>query len=56
MYFKSFMEFLQMGGYAPYVWAAYGITAIILIANVLIPLLDKARHCVRFVKNHEFTA
>jgi len=27
-------EFLQMGGYAPYVWSAYGITLIVLVANV----------------------
>ena len=27
-------EFLQMGGYAPYVWSAYGITLIVLVANI----------------------
>lgn len=24
-------EFLHMGGYAPYVWSCYGLTAIVLI-------------------------
>ena len=27
-------EFLQMGGYAPYVWSAYGLTLIVLLFNV----------------------
>ena len=26
-------EFLHMGGYAPYVWSAYGVTLIVLIYN-----------------------
>ena len=30
-------EFLHMGGYAPYVWGAYGLTAVVLIANVVGP-------------------
>jgi len=27
-------EFLLMGGYAGYVWSAYGITLVVLIANI----------------------
>ena len=27
-------EFLQMGGYAAYVWSAYGVTLIVLVLNV----------------------
>lgn len=27
-------EFLLMGGYAAYVWSAYGITLIVLVANI----------------------
>ena len=27
-------EFLQMGGYAAYVWSAYGITLIVLVVNI----------------------
>jgi heme exporter protein D len=33
----SFMEFLDMGGYAGFVWPAYLITAVVLIANLLLP-------------------
>lgn len=28
-------EFLAMGGYAKYVWSSFGITAIVLILNLL---------------------
>jgi heme exporter protein D len=32
-------EFLQMGGYGFYVWSAYGVTFVILVANVIVPVL-----------------
>ncbi len=41
MAFDSFYEFLKMGGYAPYVWSAFGIGFFILITNVLSPLRKK---------------
>ncbi len=28
------MSFVQMGGYAAYVWPAYGITLLVLVLNV----------------------
>ena len=39
----SFMEFLDMGGYAGFVWPAYLITAAILIANLLLPQIRHRR-------------
>jgi len=33
--FSSFGEFLRMGGYAFYVWTAYGIVVIVLIGNLV---------------------
>lgn len=33
-------EFLHMGGYAGYVWSAYGITAAVLIITLLLPLVE----------------
>jgi len=30
-------EFLNMGGYAFYVWSAYGISLVVLIINAVIP-------------------
>lgn len=28
-------EFLAMGGYAVWVWSAFGLTAVVLVANVV---------------------
>jgi len=32
-------EFFYMGGYGFYVWSAYGVTFIVLVANVIVPLV-----------------
>lgn len=29
-------EFLAMGGYAAWVWSAYGLTLVVLVGNVLV--------------------
>jgi len=49
-------EFLHMGGYAGFVWTAYGLTTLILVANwwaarrkEAVELID-ARRRVRFQK------
>ncbi len=34
----SWSDFFAMGGYALYVWSAYGFAAVVLIVNVLAPL------------------
>ena len=34
---KSLHEFLTMGGYAAYVWPAYAVAAVVMIANALSP-------------------
>ena len=39
----SFLEFLDMGGYAGFVWPAYLITAAVLIANLLLPRIRHRR-------------
>jgi len=36
----TFSEFLDMGGYGFYVWTSYGIAAVVLLANVLVPLFN----------------
>ncbi|HET7570937.1 MAG TPA: heme exporter protein CcmD [Gammaproteobacteria bacterium] len=33
---NSLHEFLTMGGYAAFVWPAYGVVAVVMIANVVI--------------------
>ncbi len=36
-------EFLDMGGYAFYVWTSYGITLVILIVNVIGPARQRRK-------------
>ncbi|RJX73810.1 heme exporter protein CcmD [Vibrio sinensis] len=38
MHFESFSDFLAMGGYAGYVWAAFGITFGVMIGILVISL------------------
>jgi heme exporter protein D len=37
----SLQEFLAMGGYGFYVWTSYGICLIVLLANVVIPIIQR---------------
>ncbi|MGZ8190604.1 MAG: heme exporter protein CcmD [Methylococcaceae bacterium] len=37
----SVQEFFAMGGYAFYVWTSYGITLIVLLANIIIPIVQR---------------
>jgi len=34
MYFESLTAFLQMGHHGPYVWSAYGISALLVATNL----------------------
>jgi heme exporter protein D len=45
-------EFLHMGGYAAYVWSAYGLCTVILILNVVQPLY-RYRKTIRNLANRE---
>lgn len=36
---SEFQQFFQMGGYALYVWLAYGMAMLVLILNLLFPVL-----------------
>jgi len=39
----SLTDFLSMGGYATYVWSSYGICAVVLILNIILPLRRKGK-------------
>ncbi|NOV29017.1 heme exporter protein CcmD [Methylomonas sp. ZR1] len=39
----SWESFLYMGGYAVYVWPAYGVTALVLVVNIVLPVLQRKR-------------
>ena len=41
---RSWDEFLSMGGYAVYVWPAYGIAALVLLSNAVLPVRRLRRH------------
>ena len=41
MQFSSLTEFLHMGGHGLYVWAAYGISLLVLGINVIVPILKR---------------
>ncbi|MGZ8225752.1 MAG: heme exporter protein CcmD [Methylococcaceae bacterium] len=37
----SLQEFFTMGGYAFYVWTSYGLTLIVLLAIIIIPVRQR---------------
>jgi heme exporter protein D len=39
----SVPEFFAMGGYAFYVWTAYGVTLMVLLYNYLSPVLQRKK-------------
>jgi heme exporter protein D len=39
----TFSEFMHMGGYGTYVWGAYGVVAVLMVLNTLIPILRHRR-------------
>ncbi len=39
----SLDQFIHMGGYAGYVWSAYGISLLVLVLNVVMPVLGRRR-------------
>ena len=38
MYFDSFADFLAMGKHGFYVWSAYGVSALLIIANMVLAI------------------
>ncbi len=41
--FESLADFLDMGGYAFYVWASYAFFIVVMGWNLLAPLLDRRK-------------
>ena len=40
---KSVQEFWEMGGYAAFVWSAYAVAALVVMANAVLPWLRHQR-------------
>jgi len=50
MQWHSVSEFLDMGGYALYVWGSFGISAVVVIAEIL-QVRAKHREVLRNLSN-----
>jgi len=37
----NLQEFFAMGGYAFYVWTSYGICFVVLLANIVLPIIQR---------------
>ena len=35
MHWNSLSEFINMGGYGPYIWGSYGVTFVLLAAEII---------------------
>lgn len=46
----SLTEFLHMGGYGFYVWTSYGLTLVVLVINVLIPIWRRQKLIADFAR------
>jgi heme exporter protein D len=55
MYFESFEAFLQMGRHGPYVWSAYGLSALLIVASLVSAVRSEraARQAVRRLKRRQ---
>lgn len=52
MAFTSLADFLAMGGHAPYVWSAWGVTLFLLLASVWHARLER-RQLIRSLARRE---
>jgi len=39
----SWSEFFAMGGYAFFVWSSYGLTLLVLVLNIVMPILHRKK-------------
>jgi heme exporter protein D len=44
-------EFLNMGGYAVFVWSSFGISFVVLLLNVIVPVIRR-KQLIRDVSGH----
>lgn len=49
----NLQDFFHMGGYAFYVWSAYGIALLVLLANLLSPLRLRRRLIAELARRAE---
>ncbi len=39
----NWAEFFHMGGYAFFVWTSYGLTLIVVVANIVSPIMQRKK-------------
>ncbi len=39
----NWAEFFDMGGYAFFVWTSYGVTFIVMLANIISPIMQRRK-------------
>jgi heme exporter protein D len=39
----SWSEFFAMGGYAFFVWTSYGITLLVILLNIVMPMIERKK-------------
>ena len=45
-------EFINMGGYGTFVWSAYGIWLVVMIANYVQPVMKEKKIINDLIKRH----
>ncbi len=54
----NWSEFFNMGGYAFFVWTSYGLTLIVIVANIISPILQRKKVIARIkraIKREQLT-
>jgi len=46
----SLDQFLSMGGYGFYVWTSYGVTFLVLLVNIIIPIAQRKQFFAKALK------
>ena len=56
MQFQSLREFLLMGGHGAYVWTAYGLTVLVMLALIWGPLARRRQALERIARREKHSA
>ena len=54
----NWSEFFNMGGYAFFVWTSYGLTFLVMLANVISPIIQRKKVIARIkraIKREQLT-
>ena len=49
----TLVEFLDMGGYAFYVWSSYGIAFVALVINLVEPIMYRQQLIAKFARRQQ---